>query len=201
MTSPNKLWIGADPGGIGNFGAAILNTDGSTQTFCVDSADDAIKVITEHVKSMPAGVGVDAPLWWSSGRSGERQADRWIRAKYNLPGGQVQTLNSLRGAALIQGIMFVQRLRQLYPEVRVTETHPKAVRTALRVPAWDDFSARYAVAGEIGSQHEFDAITSAVAAREGFDGRWKHDLSLNRTASEQDPKQFWLAPIHYFWPE
>jgi len=42
---------------------------------------------------------------------------------------------------------------------------------------------------------------SATAAREGFEKRWKHDLSIIRLPSEQDPSRFWLAPIHYFWPE
>ena len=33
----------------------------------VDAAIDAIR---EHVQSMPAGIGVDAPLWWCSGSAG-----------------------------------------------------------------------------------------------------------------------------------
>jgi hypothetical protein len=50
-------------------------------------------------------------------------------------------------------------------------------------------------------EHERDAILSAVAAREGFEGRWSNDLALNRLQSEQDPRSYRLAPIHYFWPE
>jgi hypothetical protein len=50
-------------------------------------------------------------------------------------------------------------------------------------------------------EHKRDAVISAVAAREGFEGRWIKDLSLNRYPSEQDPSQYWLAPIHYFWPQ
>jgi hypothetical protein len=42
---------------------------------------------------------------------------------------------------------------------------------------------------------------AAIAAREGFKGRWPIDLSVNRHPSEPDPDSHWLRPIHYFWPE
>lgn len=201
MISKNKIWIGADPGGQNNFGLAILESNGSACTFCVNCADEAIDVVKTHVKVQPDGVGVDAPLWWSSGRSSDRQADQWIRSKYGLTGGNVQTANSLRGAALVQGMMFIHRVRQLYPHIGVTETHPKAVLVALKTDRWDAFSIRFSVYVSIRSEHERDAIISAVAAREGFEGRWKSDLSINRGVSEQDPSDYWLAPIHYFWPD
>lgn len=44
-------------------------------------------------------------------------------------------LNSLWGAALVQGMMFVARLRQKFPGVPVTETHPKA--TAVALGGWE----------------------------------------------------------------
>lgn len=146
-------------------------------------------------------MGVDAPLWWSSGRSSDRLADQWIRKEYRLTGGQVQTANSLRGASLVQGMMFVQRIREIYPDIRVTETHPKATWVALNLENWIDVSNRFSVNVPVQSEHERDAIISAVAAREGFEGRWKSDLSKKRGASEQDPSNFWLAPIHYYWPD
>jgi len=203
MNHSKKIWIGADPGGKGNFGLAILDSDGSAHTCCVDCADEAIQVVVQHARSTSAGVGVDAPLWWSSGRSSDRQADQWLRTKYVFSGGQVQTANSLRGAALVQGAMFVQRMREHFPGVGVTETHPKAVWKALRVTSWGAFIKRFSVVVEIRDEqeHERDAVISAVAAREGFEGRWLNDLGRTRYPSEQDPFTFWLAPIHYFWPE
>jgi predicted nuclease with RNAse H fold len=201
MTGKESLWIGADPGGIGNFGIACLKFDGSVYTCCVDCADEAIHMIIEQTKVKPLGIGVDAPLWWSSGRSSDRQADRWLRKRYRLSGGQVQTANSLQGAALIQGVMFVYRIRQLFPEVNVTETHPKAILKALALPDMEAFSRRFSVKMISKNEHERDAVISAVAAREGFEHRWPHDLTLARNATEQDPLSYWLAPIHYFWPE
>ncbi len=201
MSFGDKVWIGADPGGKGNFGLAILEPDGSAQTCRVDCADEAIKVIVQHPNSTPAGVGVDAPLWWSSGYSSDRQADQWLRTRYGFSGGQVQTANSLRGAALVQGAMFVVRMREHFPGVGVTETHPKALWKALRMKSWGAFIKRFSVTVRIKGEHERDAIVSAVAAREGFQGRWLNDLGRTRYPSEQDPSTFWLAPIHYFWPE
>ena len=203
MSSTDKIWIGADPGGKGKFGLAILNQDGSAQTFCVDYADEAVDRVCKNVTSTPAGVGIDAPLWWSSGRSSDRAADQWLREKYHLSGGKVQTANSLRGAALVQGAMFVHRIRQRFPGVGVTETHPKAVWVALKTESWAAFSRHFSVTAHItrDQEHERDAIISAVAAREGFEKRWVNDLSTERQQSELDPATFWLAPIHYFWPE
>jgi predicted nuclease with RNAse H fold len=203
MSFSAKIWIGADPGGTANFGLAIPKSDGSAYTCCVNCADEAIGVVMEQVKVQPAGVGVDSPLWWSSGRSSDRQADQWLRRTYSLSGGQVQTANSLRGAALVQGAMFVHRVRQLFPDVGVTEAHPKAVWNALRVDNWDTFSRQFSIKVPIQAEqeHERDAIISAVAAREGFERRWLKDLSTARHPCEQDPSQFWLAPIHYFWPD
>ncbi len=202
MSSIAKIWIGADPGGVRNFGLAILKSDGSAHACCVNCVDEAIDVVKEQVEVQPAGVGVDAPLWWSSGPSSDRQADQWLRSTYNLSGGQVQTANSLRGAALVQGAMFVHRVRQLFPNVGVTETHPKAVLIALTLDDWDSFLRHFSLNMKIHpeKEHGRDAIISAVAAREGFEGRWLKDLSTVRHPSEQDPSRFWLGPIHYFWP-
>lgn len=203
MSQDDRTWIGVDPGGSRNFGVAILQSDGSAYTCRVNCADGAIEVIRERVTSQPAGVGVDAPLWWSSGVSGGRLADQWLRDTYGLSGGQVQAPNSLRGAALVQGAMFVQRVRQLFPGVPVTETHPKALLVALGMTDGDDFRRCFSVQLDATEEleHERDALISAVAAREGFERRWTNDLSASRHESEQNPSQFWLSPIHYFWPE
>lgn len=192
------VWVRADPGGAKNFGVCLLS-GAAVRTWCVSCADEAINVVLQHSSEEPSGVGVDAPLWWSAGRSSDRVADRWIRKTYKLSGGQVQSVNSLRGAALAQSMLFVEGVRRRYPSVRVTESHPNAVLAALRL-SWPDFCLRFSVAEAFDTKHERDAIIAAVSAREGFEGRWTRDLSDSRGPSEQDPKQYWLAPVHYFWP-
>jgi len=124
-----------------------------------------------------AGIGVDAPLWWSSGLSSDRKADQWIRRRYHLSGGEVQGGNSLRGAALIQGALFVSAMRQKFPGVLVTEAHPKALLKALGLMSWRSAAKRFAISSAISEaqEHERDALIAAVAAREGASGRWTKD--------------------------
>jgi predicted nuclease with RNAse H fold len=188
------LWVGIDPGGSNAFGVAILFSDGKTMTHVVSCADEAVALIDFR----PLGVGVDAPLWWSSGRSADRKADKWIRDVHKIHPGTVQTANSLRGAALVQGMMFVSRLRERLPDVRVTEVHPKAVAKALG--GWECKAVAELYAFPTDNEHKRDAIMAAIAAREGFEGRWSRDLALERYASEQDPQRHWLGPVSYFWP-
>jgi predicted nuclease with RNAse H fold len=201
MIGSEPLWVGADPGGEGHFGIAILTDDEHPQTQSVDCADDAIAFVRRHISRTPAGVGVDAPLWWSSGRSSDRHADQWLRERYGLPGGEVQAANSLCGAALIQGVMFIQRMREVYPTVPVTESHPKALLRVLTQSDWRAFAERFGLGIVIPNDNQRDALIAAISAREGFQGRWPHDLSIRRLPTEQNPRSYWLAPVHYYWPE
>jgi predicted nuclease with RNAse H fold len=168
-----KFRLGVDPGGEGNFGLAILKADGTCHTCTVDHVDAAVDTISKHVGSVPGGIGVDAPLWWTSGGGGLRKADRWIRDKYGLHHRHVQAVNSLWGSVLAQGIMLVARMREVFPDVNVTETHPKAVLKALGREPWTAYFAALPTDLTLDSKpdHERDAVISAVAAREGFEGQ------------------------------
>ena len=169
----------------------------------MDHVDAAIDVVRDHVQTMPAGLGVDAPLWWCSGPGGLRRADKWIRDQYGLHHRNVQAVNSLWGSVLAQGMMLVARLRELFPELNVTETHPKAVLVAVGRELWATHLKAIPTRITLDSKpdHERDALISAIAAREGVEGRWKRDLIDHRYPSEQDPSAHWLAPVHYFWPK
>jgi hypothetical protein len=47
-------WFGADPGGIKNFGIAVLQADGSFRAWCRSSVDEAVQLIEG-----PQAVGID----------------------------------------------------------------------------------------------------------------------------------------------
>jgi predicted nuclease with RNAse H fold len=190
------MWIGADPGGNNNFGVAVLDDNGAAECWTVSSASEA----NEIVNFTPHGVGIDAPLWWSAGRGGGRAADRWLRQTYGIHPGTVQSANSLKGAALVQGAMLAELLRQRFPELNVTETHPKALIKAFQY-ADDELFSEYSVRANPKNEHERDAIVSALCARAGFTGSWPLDLSMERDLDEQDPKSYWLSPVYYWWPE
>ncbi|MGI8841887.1 MAG: DUF429 domain-containing protein [Caulobacteraceae bacterium] len=155
------VWVGADPGGVHAFGLAMLSPSGEVTTHCVSFADEAIELIPAR----PFRVGVDAPLWWSSGRLAEREADRWIRRTHGIGSGTVQTANSLHGAALVQGVMFVSRLREKFRGVPVTEAHPKAVAIALG--GWDGAAVEELGSVVAASEHERDAINGGQGGSRG----------------------------------
>lgn len=152
---------------------------------CVSCAKEAL----EWVQAKPDGVGIDAPLWWSAGPSGDRFADQWIRKKYKIPSGTVQAANSLRGAALVQAALFVEGLRRNYRGVRVTEAHPKALLKD--VGGTEEFCRRYSIDIKSYGEHERDALIAPVAAKHGFSRSWTHDLSKKRHSSEQNPATYW----------
>lgn len=170
----------------------------------VSSVDGAIEFYGSHVgNAPPSAVGIDAPLWWSSRRSGGRKVDCLLRARYSLSGGQVQQPNSLRGAAVLQAAMLIVRLREAYPTLPVTETHPKALLSGVFGGSFPAFARKFGLSAAPQTEHERDAVIGAIAARQAFSSArtWKHDLSLDLYSEEQDPKSYWLAPVSYVWPE
>jgi predicted nuclease with RNAse H fold len=133
--------------------------------------------------------------------SSDREADKFIREHHKVHPGTVQTANSLRGAALVQGHTTVVRLRERMPQLAITEAHPKALLKAMGVDGWQSAMQKFDLVSKAEpSEHERDALLAAVAAREGFSGRWENDLARIRGASEQDPIRFPTGPIHYWWP-
>ena len=96
--------------------------------------------------------------------------------------------------------MLAFRIRQKFPDTRITETHPKALLCALKIDE-SSFAKRFEISPDWKDEHQRDAAIGAVCAREGFERRWLSDLALQRNHSEQDPSSYWLAPMHYFWPE
>lgn len=59
MNATGSVWIGADPGGEGKFGIAILLENGKTRTDAVDCTDEAVAFVRQHLSSTPTGVGVE----------------------------------------------------------------------------------------------------------------------------------------------
>ena len=200
MAEMNQVWVGADPGGKGRFGLAFVHVSG-LHCDTVSSVEEAVKRIVRA--GMPLGIGIDAPMWWSAGPGAGRCADARLRKRYGLSGGTVQSGNSLRGAALIGGVLLASGVREKFPSVRITESHPKALLGAFE---WDEpsFAKEFGIPTAWSNEHERDAAIAAVCAREGFEDRedrWRTDLAEKRYACEQNPQAYWLAPMHCFWPE
>ena len=198
MTKTSRFWVGADPGGRDAFGLAFVDVSGLVLCATASSVEQAVKAIAAVGK--PLGLGIDAPMWWSASEGGGRRADARLRKRYGIPSGTVRSGNSLRGAALIGGALLASRIREEFPALRITESHPKALLLALGLDE-TQFATRFGIEARWRNEHERDAAIAAVCAREGFEGRWPTDLAKQRARSEQNPRAYWLAPMAYFWPE
>ncbi len=217
----SKYWIGVDPGGIDKFGLAFLNQAGELKCFRESSVDDAVcKIFSEIPENNVLGMGIDAPMWWSSKPGGGRKSDDLIR-KNVIEKRTVFSGNSLQGAALIGGMLLALRIREKYPQVKITESHPKALLQTLikketgeitiedlnvEMPKMRQrFPEMFQISdGWPSNEDEQDAAVASVCAREGITGRWKTDLAKDKyryCESEQNPEEYFLKPMHYFWPE
>ncbi len=131
-----EIYLGFDPGGKKHFGWAVCSSTGDVltvrKTGLVNNAKEAIEAVTETLKTSKrrvVGAGIDAPLFWTE--SGERNVDTLIRCAIKergapSPGGTVQSINSLRGACLVQGVLVAYLLRNNFPEI---EKNPSNYQT------------------------------------------------------------------------
>ena len=208
------MYLGFDPGGAGTFGWCVLEGDVLPLTVVesgvCNHAHQAISVALEVTgKRTVAAAGIDAPLFWRS--DGDRVVDQQLRKQISRLGAHaatVNSINSMRGACLVQGMMTAMLLRQrLGPGVQLTETHPKAglwllgIATRPHTPdqvKCSELSAYMQGDFEQHSEHERDAAfgaMSAFAMNHRLNG-W-HDLF----PVEMDPILTLTQPLGYWMPE
>lgn len=206
------LVIGYDPGGNGAHGVAELRIeDGnavSVATRTMDTAEDVIAFL-EGRPSVVA-MGVDTLTCWSSGKSGWRPADRWLRQRYGAVQNSVASPNSLFGSMGLNGMAVLVAVRSTRPDLLITETHPKVFYYHLSGQKYDYQQGRAemdaALSATLGvpvvpaTEHEWDAALSAFAALQGLRQRWPNDL--HRLATERGERLITPCGMtHYFWPE
>lgn len=186
--------LGFDPGGIKNFGVACVSLAGDAKCLTVSSAQEAFDAFDVD----PIGVGVDAPLWWSTVPGGGRECDQWIRKTHTIPSGSVQSINSLRGAAIAQGLLVANMISNRFPKCTISEANPKALIQALGV-GFDDFLNQNLRSYIYKNEHERDALICAISCKQGIEGNWPRDLSSARPESERQNQPYQFDP-RYFWP-
>ena len=210
------MWIaGFDPGGKASFGWCVAESVPGQRMRIRDAGvtDHASLAVERALEALPTGAllvaaGIDSPLYWSIG--GDRSSDLAVRAKIRrlgapVPGGTVQSPNSLRGACLVQGPLSALALRRTIPEVRITESHPKALLWLLAHASCERTEASICIADLAGhisgglasdSDHERDAALGALAAlamMEDWEG-WR-DL-----AADEDDPFYPVGPVEYWMP-
>jgi len=207
----SNLYLGYDPGGGGAHGVAIID-DNHAACETVATANEALRWFRARCdKQPPSALGVDTLTLWSTGPAGWRPADRALRAAYPKVVNSIASPNSLYGAMPVSGAAVTLALRGIFPDLKITETHPKVLYFCLTQATYDFDGARsemvrrlagwIGLSCDVGSEHSWDALVSAYAAREWHGGKWAHDLHQlpARDGHEQ------LVPAHgsdahYAWP-
>lgn len=207
--------VGYDPGGNGKHGFARAEIqDGkivspvATETF--ETAEDVVRSILGGEK--PLGLGIDTLTCWSTGRSGWRPADRWLRRRYPDVQKSVMAPGSLVGAMCLNGMAVLAAVRQPFHDIFITETHPKVLYYALFGEPYDYSDPNASVMHKRLSEllgrvdvepeedHQWDAAVSILPVVRWLDGSWKHDLHARPT----DPGERLVHPCGktaYMWPE
>ena len=203
-----ELYLGFDPGGIGQFGWAICSPEGELlRILHTGNADDAAGALQAVKSRLPfqasiISAGIDAPLFWVA--NGKRNADVLVRQAItelgaDHPGGTVQQLNSLRGACLVQGILIAKLVMDEFPSIGITETHPKALLFLLGLAnhekqantiSIEDLSAYVYKDSREYTEHERDSVLGAVAS-------WVSSRQSNQWRDIAKDEQGIMVPFDY----
>ena len=205
--------VGYDPGGNGKHGLARATLqDGSI----VSVTTETLRYVEDVVASIldieaPLGLGIDTLTCWGTGRSGWRPADCWLRERYPDVQNSIQAPNSLYGAMSVSGMALLVALRQAFPDIFVTETHPKVLYHTLFNQRYDYNGPNKSVMNKHLSQllavdvvpqneHEWDSAISILPVVRGLHGSWQLDLHALPTDSDERLVQP-CGSTAYVWPE
>lgn len=203
--------VGYDPGGNGNHGLArALVQEGDIVCVTTETLQTAEEVVRSILGGeRPVGLGIDTLTCWSTGHSGWRPADRWLQDQYRDVKEAVIAPGGLRGAMCLNGMAVLATVRQAFPDIFVTETHPKVLYYA-QGERYDYNGPNASVMNErlsefLGldidpqTEHEWDAAISILPVVRRLHGSWQ-DLHARPT----DPGERLIHPCGkttYMWPE
>jgi len=207
-----QVW-GYDPGGNNHHGVARFTiTDGHISACASDTVGTVGDAVEWLGSTMPLAFGADTLTAWSTGRNGDRPADRSLRLAYPDATGSVLSPNTIRGAMCVNGMAVVCLLRSKYPKLLVSEAHPKVLYFSLTRNLYGSatLAERTAILAQwlgicvaelnIGDDNAWDATSSAYAAWEGLRGNWTEDLH-QKPLRDDECLVHPAGPTVYFWPE
>ena len=201
------LILGCDPGGAGATGVAVADFHAGqpvVQTATCGSVDEAVDWFQAQTQAAPDAIGIDTYLSWATGPSGWRDMDWHLRHSYPQVQNSVFCSNSAAGSMAVQGMAIAMRLRALWPDIHLNETHPKVLYFSLTGQQYDFGQAmahwllnQFAPPINLGiaNEHEWDALISAWATWQGLSAHWNTDL-MNGVQNLLLP----AGAVTYYWP-
>ena len=201
--------VGYDPGGNCKHGLARATVrDGDivcVTTETLPTVEDVVASILDN--ETPLGLGIDTLTCWSTGRSGWRPADRWLRQSYRDVAKSVLPSNSIFGAMSVNGMAVLVAVREEFPDIFVTETHPKVLYYALFKEPWNPntsvmnkcLSRLLNVDIAPRNEHEWDAAISILPVVRRLHESWEldlHDLPIGSDERLVQP----CGTTNYVWP-
>ncbi len=208
----STIYLGYDPGGNGSHGVAAINGNTSSST-TLETAQQAIDWFLAQSRTCgEVFIGVDTLTLWSTGPGGWRPADRALAIAYPAATLSIQSPNLQRGSMPINGALVIRLFQQSLPRLMVTETHPKVLYYALTGQLYDypgedhgmiDQLRQLVGRGElaIDSEHAWDALISAYAAKQWFTGQWPCDLHQLPKSNNEELLSVHNGEAHYGWPK
>jgi hypothetical protein len=138
------------------------------------------------------------------------------RATHKSARLSVASPNSLHGSMGLNGLTVGHVLREQWPQLVVTETHPQVLYLALAQDAWAYGEALTVmnaallgwlnlepmhILGNLDSEHKWDALVSAFAVMQGVTRNWQVDLHRLPTVPPRHGGYVQLLGFtNYFWP-
>jgi hypothetical protein len=207
--------LGFDPGGLKAFGWCIVE-DAERPPLrvltggIVDNAQEAVEAVRKHLphQSDVLAAGIDSPLFWTTS---DRRVDSVLRAevKTRAPDAArtVQAVNSLQGACLVQGVLLGQFLRDLWPDLPISESHPKAYLWLKRIandsrrPGSDTHVPDLSRPPSMGTKSGGHVRDSAIAALSAWAMIHKPPEWRDLFLQEERPYMPIGPPLGYWMPE
>lgn len=216
--------VGYDPGGKDKHGFARAQIrDGKIVTLVTTKPRETAEEVVREILGgeQPLGLGIDTLTCWSTGPGGWRPADRWLRNHddYQPVKGSVIAPNALRGAVSVNGMAVLAVVRQAFPDIFVTETHPKVLYYALSCGQHHDYSGANksnmdrwlrgrldGVDVTLEDEHQWDAAISILPVVRALSGSWQHDLHDpdhpdHPPISSSERLMHPCGKTTYMWPE
>jgi hypothetical protein len=204
--------IGYDPGGNDSHGLALIRYKDNLIIDIKVSTHSTAQSVLDEISMLDnvIAIGVDTLTCWSTGPSGWRPADRWLKKEYREITHSIASANSLFGSMGLNGMSVLLSLKAIFPKIKISETHPKVLYFEISKRKYDYKESRAEMDSFLSAllgntvvtrnDHEWDAVISVLAVANGMTGKWAnnlHSLPTEKNEKLVEP----CGQTVYWWPK